>query len=272
MKINILIGGKAGQGINKISKIVSEILIKHGYFIFGYRDYQSLIRGGHNFNVLTISDKQVASNESQLDGIIALDEKTPKLHKNQLKKQGFTLIPDNFKDLGLNLNIALVGAFTKILGIDKDTFLNEIKKQFNNKEALDAAEQGYKSQKERFNLKKLNNKISIMSGSQAVAQGSINSGIEIYIAYPMTPATELMHELAAKQLENNFIVFQPESEITVINSALGASFTGAKVMVGTSGGGFDLMTEALSFQGQSEIPLVVYLFNIYKCFSDFGNL
>ena len=259
MKINILIGGKAGQGINKISKIVSEILIKHGYFIFGYRDYQSLIRGGHNFNVLTISDKQVASNESQLDGIIALDEKTPKLHKNQLKKQGFTLIPDNFKDLGLNLNIALVGAFTKILGIDKDTFLNEIKKQFNNKEALDAAEQGYKSQKERFNLKKLNNKISIMSGSQAVAQGSINSGIEIYIAYPMTPATELMHELAAKQLENNFIVFQPESEITVINSALGASFTGAKVMVGTSGGGFDLMTEALSFQGQSEIPLVVYL-------------
>jgi 2-oxoglutarate ferredoxin oxidoreductase subunit alpha len=75
----------------------------------------------------------------------------------------------------------------------------------------------------------------------------------------MTPATGILHELAFKQIENNFTVFQAESEIAVINSALGASFTGAKTMVGTSGGGFDLMSEALSLQGQSEIPLTVYL-------------
>src|SRR3989344_6373053 len=41
--------------------------------------------------------------------------------------------------------------------------------------------------------------------------------------------------------------------------ALGASFAGAKVMIASSGGGYDLMTEAMSFQGMSEIPLVVYL-------------
>ena len=56
---------------------------------------------------------------------------------------------------------------------------------------------------------------------------------------------------------NNFKVFIPENEIAGINQALGASFAGAKSMVGTSGGGFDLMTEGLSFQGQSEIPLVL---------------
>ena len=59
MKLNILIGGKAGQGINKISEIVSDILISEGYFTFNYRDYPSLIRGGHNFNVLCFSDKRV---------------------------------------------------------------------------------------------------------------------------------------------------------------------------------------------------------------------
>jgi len=45
----------------------------------------------------------------------------------------------------------------------------------------------------------------------------------------------------------------------VVNAALGSSFAGAKTMVGTSGGGFALMSEALSLAGMSEIPLVVYL-------------
>ena len=53
MRLNILIGGKAGQGINKVSGIVSKILINQGYFTFNYRDYPSIIRGGHNFNVLS---------------------------------------------------------------------------------------------------------------------------------------------------------------------------------------------------------------------------
>ena len=69
MKLNILIGGKAGQGINKISEIVSEVLISYGYFTFNYRDYPSLIRGGHNFNILCFSDKRIGSIESKLDFI-----------------------------------------------------------------------------------------------------------------------------------------------------------------------------------------------------------
>lgn len=258
MRLNILIGGEAGQGINKISVIVSQILVKQGYFTFNYRDYQSLIRGGHNFNVLSISDKLIGSHESQLDGIIALDKKTLDLHKNELKKTSFIITSKEFEDLGINLNVALAGALVKILGIDKKVLLDEIRKELG-KEAIDAAEKGYKNQKKKFNLKKLLNKIKIMSGSQAIAEGAINSGIDCYIAYPMTPATGVMHELAAKQGNDSLLVFQPENEIAVINSALGASFAGSKTMIGTSGGGFDLMSEALSFQGQSEIPLVIYL-------------
>jgi len=259
MRLNILIGGKAGQGINKISEIISNILVEQGYFTFNYRDYPSLIRGGHNFNILCVSDERVGSYKNKLDGIIAMDNNTIKVHENELKKGGFIITEKGFEDLGRNLNIAQAGALIKILGIDKELLINEIEEQFHSKEANEAAEKGYQSQKEKFSLKKLNNKISIMSGSQAVAQGAINSKIDLFLGYPMTPATGVLHELAGKQAEHGFMVFQPENEISVANAGLGASFSGAKTMVGTSGGGYDLMTEALSFQGQSEIPLVVYL-------------
>ena len=261
MRLNILIGGKAGQGINRVSHIVASILTKLGYFTFNYRDYQSLIRGGHNFNVLSFSDKRIGSYESKIDGIVAHDDLTIEKHKPELKAGGFIITYKGFEDERRNLNISLAGALIKVLGIDKKILVDEIAKQFD-KKAVEAAEKGYESEKEKFSLKKLNNKIEILSGSQAIAQGAINSEINIYLAYPMTPATGVLHELAGKQLENKekpFMVFQPENEIAVANSALGASFAGAKVMVGTSGGGFDLMTEALSFSGIAEIPLVVYL-------------
>ncbi|MDP7520977.1 MAG: 2-oxoacid:acceptor oxidoreductase family protein, partial [Candidatus Pacearchaeota archaeon] len=73
MRLNILIGGRAGQGINIISEIVSKTITSQGYFIFNYRDYPSLIRGGHNFNILSISDEKIESHESKLDGIVAMD-------------------------------------------------------------------------------------------------------------------------------------------------------------------------------------------------------
>jgi len=261
MRLNILIGGKAGQGINIVSGIVSKTLINHGYFTFNYRDYPSIIRGGHNFNVLSVSDKPISSHESKIDIIIAIDELTKQIHEIQLKKSGTIVDYKPFLHFQRNLNIALSGALAKVLGIPEKTLLDQIKsnEKTNNKSSLDAAKAGYKSQEGKFNLKKLNHKLTIMSGSQAVAIGAVNSKIDLYIAYPMTPATGVLHELAANQVKNQMMTFQPEGEIAAINMALGASFSGAKTMVGTSGGGFDLMAEGLSLQGISEIPLTVYL-------------
>ena len=259
MRINILIGGRAGQGINKISQIVSQLMSSRGYFTFNYRDYPSVIRGGHNFNILSISDERIGSHETIIDGIIAMDSLTIELHKAELKKDGFIITPDEFSDLGINLNVAQAGALIKILGIENNLLIEEINKEIGTKGAVAAAEKGFNSEKQKFSLKKLNNKISMMTGSEAVAQGAINSKMDIYLAYPMTPATPVLTELAQRQLKENFLVFQPENEIAVANAGLGASFAGAKVMIGTSGGGFDLMTEALSLQGITQLPLVVYL-------------
>jgi 2-oxoglutarate/2-oxoacid ferredoxin oxidoreductase subunit alpha len=259
MRLNILIGGKAGQGINKISSIVSKVFTTRGYYTFNYRDYPSLIRGGHNFNILCISDQPTESHDWELDGIVAMDDNTVELHKKELKKGGFIIPCDEFLEFGRNLNIALSGALMKILGVDKESLIQVIKEEMKNDESVQAAEKGFESEKKKLDLKNIKKELKVMTGSEAVAIGAVNSKIDLYFGYPMTPATTLMSELANKEFKENFLVFQPEDEIAAANAALGASFAGAKTMIGTSGGGFDLMTEALSLQGMTELPLVACL-------------
>lgn len=77
-----------------------------------------------------------------------------------------------------------------------------------------------------------------------------------FSAYPMTPASTILTEIINSKKVN---YIQNEDEIAVINSALWASFTWARSMTATSGWGFALMTEALSFSVQAEIPVTVVL-------------
>ena len=87
MRYNILIGGEAGQGPNILTQIIGDAIIKSGNYAFYSRDYQSLIRGGHNFNVITFSDEPVSSNDSKIDILVCLDSKTEELHKKKLENR-----------------------------------------------------------------------------------------------------------------------------------------------------------------------------------------
>lgn len=106
------------------------------------------------------------------------------------------------------------------------------------------------------NLEEKSSEKPLIYGNKSLAYGAIASELEFYSAYPMTPASSILTEIVnSKKVK----FLQAEDEIAVIHAALGASFTGARAMVGTSGGGFALMTEALSFAAQAEIPIVVVL-------------
>ncbi len=255
MKLTILFGGKAGQGANILSNLLGQALVKKGYYVFVSRDYQSLIRGGHNFNVLTFSDMPIGSNDSEMDVIVALDENTINLHKKELKKNG-NIISGEGKG-----NMYFAGRLFKILCIEfreLEEQLRELKERF--AENIKEAKEGYEEEKKvACRVVSNKNNLFFMNGNQGISEGAIKSGIDVYYAYPMTPATNVLSELAEKQIEKNFIVLELESEIAVINAAIGSSVTGAKAMIGTSGGGFDLMTESLSLAGIAETPLVIYL-------------
>src|SRR3989344_3106124 len=85
---NIVFGGSAGTGPNFLTHLLGEALVSRGYYVFYSRDYQSLIRGGHNFNHLTFSNEPVYSNDSKIDVLVCLDEKTENIHKKNLNKNG----------------------------------------------------------------------------------------------------------------------------------------------------------------------------------------
>lgn len=89
--------------------------------------------------------------------------------------------------------------------------------------------------------------------------GFLKAGLDTYIAYPMTPASPLLHFLASKAEDFSIKVIHPESEIAVMLMALGFSYCGESVAVGTSGVGFCLMTEGLSFSGMTELPVIIVL-------------
>jgi len=255
MKLTILFGGKAGQGVNILSNLLGQALTKEGYYVFVSRDYQSLIRGGHNFNVLTFSDTPVSSNDSVIDILVALDENTINMHKKELKKDG-NIIQGEGRG-----NMYFAGRLFKILCINfkiLEEQLKELKERF--EKNIQEAKEGYEEEKKvACRVVRRKSDLYYMNGNQGISQGAVKSGLDVYYAYPMTPATNVLSELAEKQIENNLLVLEMESEIGVINSAIGSSITGAKVMIGTSGGGFDLMTESLSLAGIAEVPLVIYL-------------
>ncbi|MDT7890986.1 MAG: 2-oxoacid:acceptor oxidoreductase family protein, partial [Candidatus Nanopusillus sp.] len=94
--INILIGGQAGQGIDFAADIISRVFIKLGYNVFNYRWYMSLIRGGHNYNIVSISREKIyAPYFEDFDYIIAFDQNTVNLHSKKLKENGLIIGPKN---------------------------------------------------------------------------------------------------------------------------------------------------------------------------------
>ncbi|MFB6215456.1 MAG: 2-oxoacid:acceptor oxidoreductase family protein, partial [Candidatus Aenigmatarchaeota archaeon] len=268
MRLNILFGGKQGQGVNVASSISAEMIADMGYHVFKYRDYGSLIQGGHAFDVLSVSDEPVRSHESTVDIVLALDENTVEEHEEDLAEdatvfKAWESIDE--EDRGKSYNMIVVGYLAKSLGIDEDTLEENVRKEFEDQEEkvveedIRVAKKGYELAGNIEELQRQDRNLEILSGSEGIARGAVDSGLDVYLAYPMTPATPVLHELAGMQEEENMLTFQPENELAVVNAALGSAHTGAKTMVGTSGGGYDLMQEAMAMQGVSEIPLVVYL-------------
>ena len=100
-----------------------------------------------------------------------------------------------------------------------------------------------------------------ISGNHATAIGllaaSEKSGLPLFLgSYPITPATDILHDLA-KYKANNVKTFQAEDEIAAVCSAIGASYTGNLAVTTTSGPGLALKTEALGLATMLELPLVV---------------
>jgi 2-oxoglutarate ferredoxin oxidoreductase subunit alpha len=279
--LSILIGGAAGDGTRQSGYLAARLFRGLGYYVFVHEDYPSLIRGGHNFSVIRISDKPVFCHKNRIDILIAMDASTIAVHKNQLNERHEVIFDSGdlppSSGIGIEMrkivkekkydeimrNTIAVGALSYLLGAgagDLEELIRKIYKKFID-ENVELAGIGYEHAKNSgsvfVKLARIENTGSVLlTGSEAIGLGAVKAGLKNYIAYPMTPATPLLHFLAANQDKFNILVIHAENEIGVANMAIGSAFTGLKTMVGTSGGGFALMTEAVSLSAQSEVPVV----------------
>ncbi len=275
---SILVGGEAGDGSKKAGLMIAKLLSNYGYRIYIYEDYQSIIKGGHNFSLIRASKERILSSREDIDLLLALNEDTFKRHSKKLNDKNNTIynsdassgikgtgiaIESIAKELGgipIMKNTALVAAFAKAVGIDWATVKRVFKAELPiaTGKNLEIAKEAYNRSEEKMKISKISSeKRPLVSGNEAISLGALKSGLEAYVAYPMTPSTGILNYMSSVARENKLQVFQPENEIAVINIAIGMAFAGKKTMIGTSGGGFALMNEALSLAAQAETPLVL---------------
>lgn len=94
----------------------------------------------------------------------------------------------------------------------------------------------------------------LLQGNQAIVLAAERVGLGFFAGYPITPASEILHELVGRK---HIKVLQMEDEIASINACIGASLAGLKAMTATSGPGFSLMQESIGFAHMIEVPLVI---------------
>lgn len=177
--------------------------------------------------------------------------------KALLKKLAFE---KQLTSVSRTLNVIGVSAGLYLLGLDLESIKNAVEKQFAHSElnlkAVEIAIEEVKDldRKELPDGKK-EDKL-ILSGNEAVAMAKIHSGVEFLSFYPITPATD---ETLFFEKNGKAITIQAEDEISALGMALGASIAGLRASTSTSGPGFSLMNEMISFAVQAEIPIVITL-------------
>ena len=287
------IGGEAGFGIMTTGLLFSKIATRRGYNIFDFVEYPSLIRGGHNAYEVTISDDTVSSLKKEIDVLVCLNKETFDTHKNRCAPKAkiifdpevftpegdiipipvtFTAILKELQGQVIMKNIIALGSSLAIMGADLIEMNSILATQFGRKGETTIslnqqfAQKGFdvvlSTSQEHISpmlTKKESPKKMVVTGNEAFAYGAVAADCRFYSAYPMTPSSGVLTSVAAWGKKTGMVVRHAEDEIAVINSALGASFAGVRSSVGTSGGGFALMVEALSMSGITELPIVVFI-------------
>jgi 2-oxoglutarate ferredoxin oxidoreductase subunit alpha len=294
--VSVLIGGEAGQGISRSGMLLGKAMMRGGFYAYGAIDYPSLIRGGHNFYTVRGSSRKVFSNSGKLDLVVALNRESVFRHMDEINPGGGIIYDEKdaisdkelsredinyypvtlseiVKELGgptIMRNTVALGSVAALVGLDVDILNELIAETFEGRDKIvsmnvEAIQKGWENVIE-FNhgfqctLEAGERQERLwLTGNEAVALGAQAAGCNFLAAYPMTPASPVLHYFAGHDEETDSVVIQTESEIAAMCMTVGASYAGVRSMTSTSGGGFCLMTEALSMAAIQENPVVIML-------------
>ncbi len=291
-ELNIVIAGEAGQGLQAVESLLSKAFRKEGYYVFSAKEFMSRIRGGSNSVLLRVSSCPTRAWSERAEICIVFDGKAiPHLTK-RIQQQTFVLadgakesgnhrfvevpLKNLAKDAGgpIFINTIAAGILWGILNGRRETIEGVIRTIFGAKKPeiidknLAAVEGGMTLGKELKDSGRVvlampprekNQGSLYLNGAEAVSLGAMTGGCNFVSAYPMSPATGVLAFLAKYGREFGIVVEQAEDEISAANMVLGAWYAGGRGLTTTSGGGFSLMTEAVSLSGMTETPMIIIL-------------
>ena len=282
--INIRLAGQAGQGLQTTGNLLVQAFTRLGLYVIATQSYMSRVRGGLNWFDIRVSNKELFGAGELPDVLVALSQGTLDSLSNEIAKNGIILFDGKSEQSGvfdlpftatakeiagspLMANSVAAGAVLSILGYDVEVLRNFLIEVYE-KRSKEIAEKNVNCLKAGVEMAEaIGEKIvgpdgdlpktSIYNGATAMALSAATSGVKFISAYPMTPGTSTYIGLTRLADKYGIVSEQAEDELSAINMICGAVAAGVPSMTTTSGGGFALMTEAVSLAGMMELPILV---------------
>jgi len=294
-EVTIGIAGAAGDGLDKTGDTIAKTCSRLGLYLCAYNSYQSVIRGGHIWLRVRASEQKVYTHGDHLNVLIALNQDSIERHAREVNPGGAIIynsdklkvapalvggdvltapmpVAELLKPFGklpaVMQNTVAMGAMIFLLDLEFDMAAEVLADTFKHKgeavveQNVNVVRAGYEYAKDKFvplgyrwNFTRVRR--PFVTGNECFALGAVAAGCKFYSAYPMTPASSILHWMANHGAKCGVVVKQCEDELAVANMAIGAGHAGVRAMCGTSGGGFALMTEAIGMAGMIEAPVVV---------------
>ena len=289
---SVVLSGEAGQGLKTIETLVMKLLRQSGYYAFMTKELMSRVRGGNNTTELRISSEPVYALTDSIDLLIVLGKNGIRRIEKRLSPETIVTgeakllndtgaacrkiplpVQETLEDIGgtLYANTLVTGLLCSIFSCSRDIAYRLISDRFlekgedvaaKNKEAFERGIKLADTIPLHISLKKdetVAETQKALSGTESIGTGALAGGCNFIASYPMSPGTGVLAFMAAHADTYGIIAEQAEDEPAALNMELGAWYAGARAMVTTSGGGFALMTEALSLAGCIESPAVIHL-------------
>ncbi len=282
MEVRVRLAGAAGQGVQTAADLLGRIVTRSGRFAYANTDAESRIRGGLNFSQMRFSEGPVEGVVDDYQILVALSpealaaygdgaELAVLAEKWEHPRAAPFVLNDLAERAGAKAAAGVVGvaAVAAWLGVDQEIAASAVAEHFAGQDrlikinlaAVDAGYQAAAADSRGFSYQIPNIETKAgrlwLSGAQALSLGAVAGGVTFMAAYPMSPSTAIITNLAAWELEAGIVAEQAEDEVAAINMIAGAAYAGARAMTATSGGGLCLMMEGISLLGMMEAPAVI---------------
>lgn len=285
--------GEGGQGVVTSAEGLAQTSTQAGYYAQTFATFPSQIMGGPTWTQVRISVNPVLSPGDDVDVLVAFNQDAYDSHNEEVRSGGVIIFNSNEFQLtedprgfGLPIdelarstgntraaNMVIIGALAHLVNMPQDYLEGFVVKRFSRGRSTDQdiikaniqaltlgrehiAESGL-SLGELAPPQPPQGTQLMLKGNEALALGAMAAGLEVYVGYPISPATTILVFMERNLVGPGKFAYQVSSEIESITTILGAGYAGKKAMTATAGPGFSLMSEGLGLGWMSEIPCVV---------------